>query len=98
MRPMGPTDERNQPMIPNAEIRRWLANDRIAREHLYAAEARLADEARRRHRLSLRHRTARQLIRLGERLAAEPTLRPARSRQGPAGPPSKGSSNVARHA
>ena len=45
-----------------------------------AAEARLAERARRRHRISLRHRAAQQLIQLGERLAAEPSLAPARSR------------------
>ncbi|MES2208607.1 MAG: hypothetical protein V4515_00225 [Chloroflexota bacterium] len=67
-------------MNRNSDIRLRLANDRIAREHRYAAEARLANEARRRHRLSLRLRAARQLIELGEKLAAEPALRPARSR------------------
>ena len=67
-------------MFRNADIRLRLVNDRIAREHRHAAEARLADQARRRHRLPLRLRAARQLIQLGERLEAEPTLRPARSR------------------
>ena len=67
-------------MIRNADLRLRLVNDRIAREHRYAAEARLATLARRRQRPTLRLRAARQLIRLGERLAAEPTLRPARSR------------------
>jgi hypothetical protein len=57
-----------------------FANDRIARDHRQAAEERLADQARRRHRLPLRQRAARRLIRLGERLAAEPTLTPARFR------------------
>jgi hypothetical protein len=67
-------------MHAHAQLRLRLANERIARGHGHAAEARLADQARRRHRLSLRQRTARQLIRLGERLAAEPSLAPARSR------------------
>ena len=67
-------------MNRNADIRLRLVNDRIAREHRYAAEARLADQARRRHRLPLRLRAARQLIQLGERLEAEPKLRPTRSR------------------
>jgi hypothetical protein len=57
-----------------------IARDRIAHEHRIAAEARLADQARRRHRLSLRLRASRRLIELGERLAAEPNLTPARSR------------------
>ncbi|MBI2763827.1 MAG: hypothetical protein HYX54_08785 [Chloroflexi bacterium] len=67
-------------MIRNADLRLRLANDRIAHEHRYAAASRLADQARRRHRPSLRLRAARQLIRLGERLGAEPTLRTARPR------------------
>jgi len=67
-------------MFRNADLALRLANDRIAREHRSAAEARLADEARRRHRLPLRLRAARQLIQLGERLESEPALRPARSR------------------
>ena len=63
-----------------ADLRLRLANDRMARAHGNAAEARLADQARRRHRLSLRHRAAHLLIQLGERLAAEPALTPARFR------------------
>jgi len=67
-------------MFTHADQRLRLANERIARDHRYAAEARLAEEARRRHRLTLRQRTANRLIQLGERLAAEPALAPARSR------------------
>ena len=67
-------------MFAHADQRLRLANDRIARDHRCAADARLADQARRRHRLSLRLRVAHRLIQLGERLAAEPTLTPARSR------------------
>ena len=67
-------------MHANTELRLRLANDRIARDHRQAAEERLADQARRRHRQSLRQRAARQLIQLGQRLAAEPSLTPARSR------------------
>lgn len=67
-------------MNAHAHLRLRLANERIARDHRQAEEARLADQARRRHRLSLRLRAAHRLIQLGERLAAEPTLTPARSR------------------
>jgi hypothetical protein len=63
-----------------AELRLRLANERIARDHRYAAEARLADQARRRFRLPLRLRASRRLIQLGERLAAEQALTPTRSR------------------
>ena len=63
-------------MIRNADLRLWLVNDQIARDHRHAADVRLADQARRRHRIPLRLRAARQLIKLGERLAAEPALRP----------------------
>ena len=67
-------------MFATADQRLRLANDRIDRLHRQAAEARLAEKARRRLRLPLRQRAARQLIQLGERLAAEPSLTPARSR------------------
>jgi hypothetical protein len=67
-------------MLAATQLGLALANDRIDRLHRQAAEERLADQARRRHRLSLRERASRQLIQLGERLAAEPTLTPARSR------------------
>ena len=67
-------------MFSNSHLGLALANDRIDRLHRQAAEERLADQARRRHRQSLRQRTSRQLIQLGERLAAEPALTPARSR------------------
>ena len=67
-------------MNANAQLRLRLANEQIGRDHRQAAEERLADQARRRHRLPLRQRAARQLIQLGERLATEPTLTPARSR------------------
>ncbi len=67
-------------MFANADQRLWLANERIARDHRHIALARLAEEAQHRHRPSLRHRAGRQLIELGERLAAEPALTPARSR------------------
>jgi hypothetical protein len=67
-------------MFASADQRLRLANDRIDRLHRQAADMRLADQARRRHRLSLRLRAANRLIQLGERLAAEPALTPARSR------------------
>ena len=57
-----------------------LANERIARDLRHAAEVRLAEQARRRHRLSLRQRAANRLIQLGERLSTEPAPTPARSR------------------
>ncbi|HSO29559.1 MAG TPA: hypothetical protein VLS28_06625 [Candidatus Sulfomarinibacteraceae bacterium] len=57
-----------------------LANDRIDRDLRHAAEVRLAEQARRRHRLTLRQRAAALLIQLGERLATEPAQTPARSR------------------
>ncbi len=67
-------------MFAIADQRLRLANDRIDRLHRQAAQGRLAHEARRRHRLSLRQHASRRLIQLGERLAAEPNLTPARSR------------------
>ena len=67
-------------MHPHADERLRLANDWIAREVRHAARARLADQARRRHRLSLRLWAGRQLMSLGARLAAEPTLTLARFR------------------
>ena len=67
-------------MHADANLQLRLANDRIDRLHRQAAEARLADQARRRHRLSLRQRAAHQLIKLGERLAAEPAMTPVRPR------------------
>jgi hypothetical protein len=79
-RPMRPGPERNQQVNAHTQLRLRLANDRIARDHRFATEMRLADQARRRHRLPLRQRAARQLIQLGERLATEPALTPARSR------------------
>ena len=66
-------------MNSHAQLRLREANERIARAHRHAADARLAEQAKRRHRLSLRLRAAALLIQLGERLAAEPTLTSARS-------------------
>jgi hypothetical protein len=67
-------------MHAHADARLRLANDWIAREIREAAQARLAEQARQRDRLPLRLRAGRQLIKLGQRLAAEPTLTLARSR------------------
>ncbi|TAJ99011.1 MAG: hypothetical protein EPO36_13395 [Chloroflexota bacterium] len=67
-------------MHAHADERLRLANDWIAREIREAARARLAYQARQRLRPSLRHRAGRQLIKLGQRLAAEPNLTLARSR------------------
>ena len=63
-------------MQTTTALRLALAHEHIARAHRDAAEARLAEEATRRHRLTLRQRTGRLLIAAGRRLAAEPT--PAR--------------------
>ena len=67
-------------MHASTELRLRMTNERIARRYRYAAQTRLAEEARRRHRPSLRSRTGHALIAAGRRLAAEPTLIPARSR------------------
>lgn len=67
-------------MQAHAQLRLRAVNERIARDHRFAADARLAEQARRRHRRSLRQAVAIRLIRAGERLAAEPTLTPVRSR------------------
>ena len=56
-----------------------LAHEHVARARREAEQARLAEEATRRHRLTLRQRTGELLIAAGRRLAAEPTPRLARS-------------------
>jgi hypothetical protein len=66
-------------MRTKTALRLQWANERIARAHRDAAWARLAEEARRRHRQPLRLRAGHALIRAGRRLAAEPTPRLARS-------------------
>jgi hypothetical protein len=63
-----------------AELRLRMANERIARGHRDAARARQAEQARRRHRISLRQSVGRSMIELGRRLAAEQSLNPVRSR------------------
>lgn len=80
-----PGPEGNESMHATTQLCLRLANERIARDHRHAADSRLAEAARRRHRRSLRQRAAALMIRAGERLAAEPTLEPARSRQGRVG-------------
>jgi hypothetical protein len=60
-------------MHTQADMRLQWANERIAQAHRDAAWARLAEEARRRHRLPLRQRIGHALIATGRRLAAEPT-------------------------
>ena len=67
-------------MHPHSESMLRIARERIAHDLKHADQLRVAREARRQHRISLRLRAARQLIQLGERLAAEPSFRPARSR------------------
>jgi hypothetical protein len=67
-------------MSGSPELRLRMANERIARRHREAARARLAEEARKRPRNSLRRIVGRSMIELGRRVAAEPTLTPVRSR------------------
>lgn len=67
-------------MHPAADLRLRLANERIARDHRDAAEARLGRSARRRPRTTLRQSVGRSMIELGRRLAAEQPLTPVRSR------------------
>jgi len=66
-------------MQTTTALRLALAHERIARAHRDAAEARMAEEATRFIRLTLRQRAGRLLIAAGRRLAAEPTPRLARS-------------------
>lgn len=67
-------------MNSRAEVRLRLVNERHALDQRYAARTRLAEQARRRHRLSLRSRAGHALIAAGHRLATEPHLTPVRSR------------------
>jgi hypothetical protein len=60
-----------------SEIQLLLANDRIRSRVIAAAESRLAP---REIRPSFRRSVGHQIIRIGERLAEEPYLQPARSR------------------
>jgi len=66
-------------MNANAHLRLRLANERIARMHRQAADERRALRAPR-TRPSLRRRVGRSIISIGERLASEPNLEPARAR------------------
>ena len=63
-----------------AELRLLAVNERIARAHRHAAEARLAEEAHHRQRPSLQRSVGRSIIAIGERLASEPALGQARAR------------------
>jgi hypothetical protein len=67
-------------MQSSADLRLRMANERIARAHRFAERARQADQARRRHRPSLRRTVGRSMIELGRRLAAEQSLTPDRTR------------------
>jgi len=67
-------------MQSSADLRLRMVNERIARSHRFAAQARQAEQARRRHRPSLRRTVGRSMIELGRRLAAEQALTPVRSR------------------
>jgi hypothetical protein len=64
-------------MKNDSEILLLLANDRIRSRVIDAANERLAHAA---DRPSFRRSVGHQIIRIGERLAAEPHLQPARSR------------------
>jgi hypothetical protein len=64
----------------SADLRFGMVRDRIARDHRDAARARQAEQARRRHRISLRQSVGRSMIELGRRLAAEQSLTPVRFR------------------
>jgi hypothetical protein len=66
-------------MHATTALRLATTNERIARAHRDAAQARLAEEARHRLRLTLRQRAGRLLMAAGRRLAAEPIPRLARS-------------------
>jgi len=63
-------------MQHDAHSRLRLAHDRIARRIAEAADDRRATA----NRPSIRRSVGRSFIRIGERLAAEPHLQPARSR------------------
>jgi len=60
-----------------SEIQLLLANDRIRSRVIAAANARLAEPQA---RPSIRRSVGHQIIRIGERLAEDPHLQPARSR------------------
>jgi hypothetical protein len=60
-----------------SEIRLLLANDRIRSQVVEAANARLAPTP---DGPSFRRQVGHQIIRIGERLAEEPQLQPARPR------------------
>jgi hypothetical protein len=67
-------------MHAHTQLRLRLANERIAQEHRHAAQSRLALAMRDRHRLTLRRRLGRSIIRIGERLASERAFEAARAR------------------
>ncbi len=60
-----------------SEIQLLLANDRIRSQVIAAARERLAPQP---ERSSFRRSVGHQIIRIGERLAEEPYLQPARFR------------------
>jgi hypothetical protein len=68
-------------MNQNSELLLLLANDRIRSRVIDAANARLARaQVEAVPRPSIRRLVGHQIIRIGERLAEEPNLQPARSR------------------
>jgi hypothetical protein len=73
------TDRKEPSMHAASELQLRMVNEQIARDRRQAAHARLADQARRRHRPSLRLRAGHALIAFGRRLAAEPSLRTERA-------------------
>ena len=64
-------------MKSNSEIQLLLANERIRERVLEAAHARLAEPE---SQPSFRRQLGHQIIRIGERLAEDPHLQPARFR------------------
>jgi hypothetical protein len=66
-------------VFASAELRRRMVRERIASAR-DAQRARLAEEARRRYRPSLRRTVGRSMIEIGRRLAAEGYPAPVRSR------------------
>jgi hypothetical protein len=72
-----PTRKEVRDMKNDSETQLLLANDRIRSLVIAAAHERLAQPAQ---RDSLRRAVGHQIIRIGERLAAEPHLQPARYR------------------
>jgi hypothetical protein len=72
--------ERSEPMYAASTLRLRLAHDRRQGDLKAAATARLLRAHRATEPIPIRTRIGRSIIRLGERLASEPSLEPARPR------------------